>query len=117
MGFRIRLRDKDCLHREEESFNLMLESVAPRLECARSECRKALETVAEILADGAGIPAHSKEKLARARMHLDALWQNVGYFHTRGEADLHEEVNVTAGLEECGLKRLPKSDNGCGFPF
>jgi hypothetical protein len=86
VGFRIRLRGKDLLHREEDSFNLMLETVAPKMERARSECRKAMETLDEILANGDGFPVHSKEKLDLARMHLYTLWENVGYFHTHMEA-------------------------------
>lgn len=100
VGFRIRLRGNDLLHREADSFNLMLETVAPRLEQARSECQKALETISEILADEEEIPARSREKLDRARMHLSAVWENVGWFHMQKEEGSGEEEKVTKEAEK-----------------
>lgn len=99
LGFPIKLREKDYLHREEESFNRMLETLAPKLENVRSECQAALQTVDDLLENGEDVPAHLKERLNRTRMHLHALWQSADYFHMQTEN--------TTPLEE---KTLPEEE-------
>jgi methyl-accepting chemotaxis protein len=94
LGCRIRLRTKDYLHREEESFNAMMETLAPRLENFRAECENALRSMDEILERGAEIPAPLRESLGRTRTHLHAALESAAYFHIHTEPDPFEETRI-----------------------
>jgi hypothetical protein len=82
LGFRVKLRRKDYLHREEDVFNEMLEVLAVRVGGIQTAGLEALRSLQELGLQESGAV---QERMTPLRRHLDTLMEDAGYFRVQAE--------------------------------
>ena len=98
LGFRVKLRKKDYLHREEDSFNEMLESLGEKWGSMQLANLDALQSLCELEQQVTGVSGWNetnKEKLQELRRHLENLADTAGYFQIRPGDDEPEAPQGT----------------------
>ncbi|MEW6667579.1 MAG: hypothetical protein AB1512_20420 [Thermodesulfobacteriota bacterium] len=83
LGFRVKLRRKDYLHKEEEGFNEMLQVLATRVGRIQTASLEAMRSLQEI---GRQETEAIRERLTPLRRHLDELMEEAGGFRVEAEA-------------------------------
>jgi methyl-accepting chemotaxis protein len=104
LSFRVKLRKKDYLHREEEVFNVMLETLAEkirRVQAAGQEAYRSLQEMAGQKTEGTLRKETEGEALSDLQGHLKALMENARYFRVEdgrvpaGERNLPPDSQVS----------------------
>jgi methyl-accepting chemotaxis protein len=83
LGFRVKLRAKDYLRREEEALNEMIEMLAGKLrgiQLASLDAVKSLGKLEQKITKVSGLTKPDKELLRVHRQHLDTVIDAAGYF-------------------------------------
>jgi hypothetical protein len=82
LSFRVKLRRKDHLHREEEGFNEMMEVLAARVGGIQTAGLEALRSLQELGSQETGAV---QERIMTLRGHLDALTEEAGFFRVEAQ--------------------------------
>lgn len=88
LSFRVKLRDKDCLRKEEAALNEMIEMLAGKLkdiQLTSVYASKSLGELEQTLTKAAGLTETDKELLGIHRQHLDSLMDTARYFQLEKE--------------------------------
>jgi len=83
LGFRVRIRKNDLLHKEERAINDMIEALAGKIrsiQVASSDSVKSINELKETLTGDRNNWAKSKELILTHCQHLDKLADAAGYF-------------------------------------
>lgn len=95
LGFRVRLRKKDYIHREEAAFNEMVDVFAEKWESTRKGLLDALNSLCALeqaVTEVSGWRDGDQQLLKRQREHLEGLAEHVQYFRLREREKLGQEV-------------------------
>jgi hypothetical protein len=100
MGFRVKLRKKDYLHREEDSFNEMLEILGEKwgdVQLAGLDALQSVNDLEQQVRKVSGWNETNKQKLRELRRNLETLKKSAGYFRIKPEYD---DPETLPGSEE-----------------
>ena len=90
LGFRVKLRKKDYLHREEDSFNEMVESLGEKWGSMQLAGLDALQSLSDLEQQVSGVSSWNetnREKLQELRRNLENLADIAGYFQIKPGCD------------------------------
>lgn len=83
LGFRIKIRKNDFLHKEEQAINEMIEALAGKIgsmQLASNDSLKSLNELKEMLTEPSNNCKNSKEALLTHGQHLDTMADAARYF-------------------------------------
>ncbi len=93
LSFRVKIRRKDYLHREEAGFNEMLDALAGKLEYIHLANLTALKSLGELEQKISNQTKADKELFHAHRQHLDTLMDAIRYFRLEtGEAEQVQKI-------------------------
>lgn len=95
LSFRVRLRKKDYLHREEAGFNEMIEVFKEKWESIRNAVLNALESLGSVeqaVTEVSGWRDADQKLLQKQRQHLEVLADDIQYFQLKEEEELGQDV-------------------------
>lgn len=95
LRFRVRLRKKDYLHREEAALNEMIEVFKEKWGRIRNAVLNALESLGSLeqaVTEVSGWRDADQKLLQKQRQHLEVLADDIQYFQLKEEEELGQDV-------------------------
>ncbi|MBW2309980.1 MAG: methyl-accepting chemotaxis protein [Deltaproteobacteria bacterium] len=95
LSFRVKLREKDYLHKEEGAFNEMIEGLKEKWESAHHNLTDALESLGSLeraVTRVSGWRDVDQQILDKQRGYLEALADNIQYFNVKGEMNQERDM-------------------------
>jgi methyl-accepting chemotaxis protein len=86
LSFRVKLRKRDYLHKEEEAFNEMVEVFQEKWESVRNAVAGVLESLdsrEQVVTQVSGRQNQDQELLENQRQHLEAMVKDIHYFRLK----------------------------------
>lgn len=103
LSFRVKLRKRDYLHKEEDVFNEMVEVFQEKWESVRHAVAgvlESLDSLEQVVTQVSGRQNQDQELLKKQRQHLEVMMKDIQYFRPKEDGKLKQGLVEAPQHEE-----------------